>query len=170
MESRAKAAGHAIHQQLVVFPLGLLSTAVVFDVIGLLANNGHFTSAAYLMIAAGVLMGLLAAIFGLIDFIAVPDGTRAKRIGRLHGAGNVVMIVLFAISWFMRGGAQDNVPSILAFVLELLAFVIAAGAGWLGGELVGRLGVGVDDGAGLDAPAKFTTGISLKHGPHQAGL
>jgi uncharacterized membrane protein len=169
MESRAKAAGHSIHQQLVAFPLGLLATAVVFDVIGLLSGNGTFTSAAYLMIAAGVLSGLLAAVFGSIDLAAVPNGTRAKRIGQLHGTGNVVMIVLFAVNWFLRGSVQDNTPGTLAFVLELLAMLIALGTGWLGGELVGRLGVGVDDGANLDAPADFTTGIFLKHRSPRAG-
>lgn len=38
-ESHAKAAGHAIHQQLVVFPLGLLATAVVFDVLRLVTDD-----------------------------------------------------------------------------------------------------------------------------------
>lgn len=33
MESRAKLLGHPIHQQLIVFPLGLLATAVIFDLI-----------------------------------------------------------------------------------------------------------------------------------------
>jgi uncharacterized membrane protein len=32
MESRAKVAGHPVHPMLIVFPLGLLATAVVFDV------------------------------------------------------------------------------------------------------------------------------------------
>jgi uncharacterized membrane protein len=169
MESRAKAAGHAIHQQLVVYPLGLLTAAVLFDIIGLLTSNGQFTSAGYLMIAAGVLAGLLAAVFGIIDLAAVPHGTRAKRIGQIHGAGNVVMIVLFAISWFLRDAGQGNAPTTSAFVLELVAVVIAFGTGWLGGELVGRLGVGVDDGANLDAPADFTTGIFLKRGARRAG-
>ncbi|WP_458113520.1 DUF2231 domain-containing protein [Arthrobacter sp. R1-13] len=164
MESRAKAAGHAIHQQLVVFPLGLLTGAVVFDIIGLVLNDGRFTTAGYLMIAAGVLMGLLAAVFGLIDYLAVPGESRAKRVGRLHGIGNALMLVLFAVSWFLRGGTQDYVPTALPFVLELVAIVIATGTAWLGGELVSRLGVGVDDGANLDAPAKLTTGIFLKRG------
>jgi hypothetical protein len=57
----------------------------------------------------------------------------------------------------------------VALVLELLAVIIASGTGWLGGELVSRLGVGVDDGANLDAPAKFTTGIFLKRGARRAG-
>jgi uncharacterized membrane protein len=33
MESRAKLLGHPIHQMLIVFPLGLLATAVIVDVI-----------------------------------------------------------------------------------------------------------------------------------------
>lgn len=63
----------------------------------------------------------------------------------------------------------DYTPTTLAFVLELVAVIIASGTGWLGGELVSRLGVGVDDGASLDAPAKLTTGIFLKRGARRAG-
>ena len=33
MESRAKLAGHAIHPMLITLPLGLLGTAVIFDII-----------------------------------------------------------------------------------------------------------------------------------------
>lgn len=167
MESSAKAAGHAVHQQLIVFPLGLLATAVIFDVIGLATDSGRFTSASYLMIAAGVLSGLVAAVFGFIDFLAIPAQTRAKRIGLLHGAGNVVVVVLFAVSWFLRSGSPDNSPGTAAFLLGLLAALIAGGTGWLGGELVDRLGVGIDDDAGLDAPTKLTTGISLERGPRR---
>jgi hypothetical protein len=34
--------------------------------------------------------------------------------------------------------------------------LLGAVAGWLGGELVDRLGVGVDDGAHLDAPSSLS--------------
>ena len=33
MESKAKLVGHAIHPMLIVFPLGLLGMAVIFDLI-----------------------------------------------------------------------------------------------------------------------------------------
>lgn len=165
MESSAKAAGHPIHQQLVVFPLGLLATAVVFDVLRLITDNGDFATASYYMIAAGVLTGLLAAVFGAIDYWAVPTGTRARRIGALHGLGNVVVVALFAVSWFLRGDEPGYAPSTVAFLLALLGALLATLTGWLGGELVDRLGVGVDQDAGLDAPARFDTGIRL----HRAG-
>jgi uncharacterized membrane protein len=164
MESSAKAAGHPIHQQLVVFPLGLLATAVVFDVLRLITDNDEFATASWYMIAAGVVTGLLAAVFGAIDFWAIPPGTRARRIGILHGLGNVVVVVLFAVSWFLRGDEPGYVPTTLAFVLGLAGALLATVTGWLGGELVDRLGVGVDPDAGLDAPARFDTRIRLHRG------
>ena len=64
MESRAKILGHAIHPILIVFPLGLLATAVVFDVIYLIWGNPDMANVAYWMMAAGIVGGLLAAPFG----------------------------------------------------------------------------------------------------------
>ncbi len=161
MESSAKAAGHPIHQQLVVFPLGLLATAVVFDIIGLITDVEGFGVASYYMIAAGVLAGLLAAVFGAIDYLAVPAGTRARRIGALHGGGNVVVVVLFAVSWLLRTDEPAHTPGTVAFVLALLGALLATATGWLGGELVDRLGIGVAPDAGPDTPASFETGIRL---------
>jgi uncharacterized membrane protein len=164
MDSNAKAAGHPIHQQLIVFPLGLLATAVVFDILRLITDNDGFATASYYMIAAGILSGLLAAVFGAIDYLAVPTGTRAKRVGALHGGGNVVVVVLFAISWLLRVDEPGHVPTTLALLIAVVAAVLATLTGWLGGELVGRLGVGVAPDAHLDAPASFETGIRLGRG------
>ena len=151
MESRAKLLGHPIHQMLIVFPLGLLAMAVIFDALALLLADGYWSEIAFWMIAAGVVTGLLAAPFGTIDWAAIPAGTRAKRIGALHGIGNVIVVALFALSWWMRRGAPST-PETLALLLSFAGAGLALGTGWLGGELVDRLGVGVDDGAHLDAP------------------
>jgi uncharacterized membrane protein len=155
MESRAKLFGHPIHQMLIVFPLGLLATSIFFDVIAMTAEIPGLAQASYYMIAAGIISALIAAVFGLIDFLAIPSGTRAKRIGMLHGGGNVLVVVLFAISWFLR---RDNpsAPDTLAVILSAAGAALGGVTGWLGGELVDRLGVGVDDGANLDAPSSLT--------------
>jgi uncharacterized membrane protein len=151
MESRAKLLGHPIHPMLIPFPLGLLPTAVIFDVVHLVTGDGLFAQVSFWMIFAGVLGGLAAAVFGAIDWLAIPAGTRAKRIGLWHGLGNVVAIGLFAASWALRAGEPEPL-SAAALGLSLTGFAIAAVTGWLGGELVDRLGVGVDDGANLNAP------------------
>jgi uncharacterized membrane protein len=156
VESRAKLAGHAVHPMLVTLPLGLLGTAVVFDVLGLLGNDSGLATASYYMVAAGVVGGLLAAVFGLWDWLAIPAGTRAKRVGALHGVGNVVVVALFALSWLLRRGQADYEPEGLAFWLGLVAVLLALVTAWLGGELVERLGVGVDEGANLDAPSSLS--------------
>jgi uncharacterized membrane protein len=157
MESRAKLLGHPIHQMLIVFPLGLLAMAVIFDLFALGLGQGYWSEIAYWMIAAGVVTGLIAAPFGLVDWLAIPQGTRAKRIGALHGIGNVVVVLLFAGSWLMRGDAP-RAPEALALLMSFVAAGLALFTGWLGGELVDRLGVGVDDGAHVDAPSSLRSG------------
>jgi uncharacterized membrane protein len=156
MESRAKLLGHPVHQMLIVFPLGLLAMAVIFDLLALGLEQGYWSEIAYWMIAAGVITGLLAAPFGFIDWVAIPAGTRAKRIGAVHGAGNVLVVVMFAASWFMRSGAPQ-LPGRIALALSFVAGGLALITGWLGGELVDRLGVGVDEGAHIDAPSSLRT-------------
>lgn len=84
MESRTKVAGHALHPILIVFPLGLLSTSVVFDIIHLATGNPLWTVVSFWMIISCVIGGALAAIFGLIDFLAIPLRTRAKSVGLMH--------------------------------------------------------------------------------------
>jgi uncharacterized membrane protein len=158
MESHAKLAGHAIHPTLIVFPLGLLATAVIFDLIYLFAGNAELVTFSYWAIAAGVVGGLLAALFGGWDWLHLPAGTRAKAIGLWHGGGNVVVVVLFIIAWLLRRGADDPEyrPDGLPFILEVIGVLLALVTGWLGGELVERLGVGVDTGAHLDAPSSLS--------------
>ncbi|MCL4295123.1 MAG: DUF2231 domain-containing protein [Anaerolineae bacterium] len=152
MESKAKFLGHPIHPMLIVFPLGLLIAALIFDIIYLTTNNSTWAAVAFWNIAGGIVGGLLAAVFGLWDWLAIPAGTRAKSIGLWHGIGNVVVVGLFAISWLLRWDDPAYLPTTLTFVLEVVAIGLGGVTAWLGGELVDRLGVGVDPGAHLNSP------------------
>jgi uncharacterized membrane protein len=153
MESRFKVFGHGAHPILIVFPLGLLSTSVIFDVVYLLTRNTAFSLVSYWMIAAGVIGGVVAAVPGFVDWLAIPSGTRAKRVGLLHAVINDIVLILFAVSWWLRRDAPPTYPpDAPELALSFVAFVLALVSGWLGGELVERLGVAVHDGAHLDAP------------------
>jgi len=156
MEARAKLFGHPIHQMLIVLPLGILTGAVIFDLLHLVFGGGQWALIAYWLIPVGVIAGLLAAVFGFADWTKIPRGTRAKRVGALHGSGNVVVVALFALSWLLRRGAGITDPGALPVVLSLGGGGLSLLTGWLGGELVDRLGVGVDDGANLDAPSSLS--------------
>ena len=156
MESHAKLFGHAIHPILIVFPLGLLATSVIFDIISVVTGTTDFAIASFYGIAAGVIGGLLAAVFGFWDWLHIPEGTRAKAVGLWHGVGNVVVVVLFIVAWLLRGGQPSYLPMTLPLILELLGVGLALMTGWLGGELVERLGVGVDPEANLNAPSSLS--------------
>ena len=159
MESHAKAVGHAIHQQLIPFPLGLLSTAVIFDLLRLVTDDERYATAAFFMIAAGLVSAVLAAAFGAIDYYAIPQGTRAKRVGASHGLGNVAVAAIFLVSWWLRRDEPARIPDTAALLLSVAGGVLLTITGWLGGELVDRHRVGIDDDASLDAPASFATYI-----------
>jgi uncharacterized membrane protein len=132
VESKAKIMGHPVHPILIPFPLGLLSTSVVFDVVYLLTGNGKWSEISIWMIAAGVIGGLAAAVFGLIDWLAIPSGTRAKAVGMWHGTTNVVIVTLFIVSWLLRADAPSD-PGIVAIVLSFVAVGLASLGGFLGG-------------------------------------
>ena len=155
MESKAKLLGHPIHPMLIPFPLGLLGMAVIFDLLAVFAGQESLGQASRPRIAAGIITGLVAAVPGAIDWAAIPSGTRAKGIATAHGLGNVLIVVLFAIAWWLRR-ETPGAPSGLPLVLQVIGVLGALVTGWLGGELVDRLGVGVDRGANLNAPSSLS--------------
>lgn len=156
MESRAKLFGHPIHPMLIVLPLGLFIAAVVFDILYLTSDNPLLAQVAFYNISGGIIGGLLAAIFGIWDFIHIPGGTRAKSVGWLHFIGNLIVVLLFSFSWLIRNNADGNRPDTLALILSFAGIALGTITGWLGGELVDRLGVGVDPGANLNAPSSLS--------------
>src|SRR6266536_954327 len=114
MEARVKLFGHSIHQMLIAFPLGLLVTAIAFDAIHLATHGAMFALVSYWLIAAGILGGLAAAVFGFLDWLGIPRHTRAYRIGAWHGLGNAVLLLLYTASWVVRMTGDPASPSVLA--------------------------------------------------------
>jgi uncharacterized membrane protein len=66
-----------------------------------------------------------------------------------------VVVLLFAASWFMRSD-DPAAPEMLALVLSFAGGGLALITGWLGGELVSRLGIGVAEGANVNAPSSLS--------------
>ena len=155
MKTRAEFLGHPIHQMTIVLPLGLLATAATCDVISALRRNRRLARGAYYMHSAGLLTGLGAAVPGAIDWWDIPRNTRAKKIGLLHGAGNLVVTGLFGASWLLRRRRPDRITR-TGLALTTSGALLALVTGWLGGELVDRLGIGVHENANLNAPSSLS--------------
>lgn len=158
MESRLKVLGHPVHPMLITFPVGLLATAVIFDIVDAVGGPRLFGEVAYWNILVGLIGALLAAVAGAFDLLAIPAGTRAKRIAITHALVNTSVVLLFIGVWAVRSAADQRGAGGGLLAIEIVALGGLALGAWFGGELVDRLGVGVDPDAGLDAPSSLRTG------------
>jgi uncharacterized membrane protein len=158
MSSGVKVLGHSVHPMLIVFPLGLLATSVVWDLVRLATGSAQWGMLAFWTIAAGIVGALVAAVPGFFDWNAIPAQTRAKRIGFMHMASNLTAVALFALSLALRWGDRRGyqLPPISAMVWGWVGLGLASVGGWLGGELVETLGISVSDGANPDAPSSLS--------------
>jgi uncharacterized membrane protein len=126
-------------------------TAVIFDIVHLITGNGYWSGLAFWMIGVGIVGGLLSALTGALDWTGIPRKSNAKLVGMVHGIGNSIVLTLFLVSWLLRLTAPEH-PSLLAYILAFLGAALLNATGWLGGELTGRYGVGIEEGAHINAP------------------
>lgn len=128
----------------------------------LVGTDNQFHSIAYYNLIFAIGSGLLAALPGLWDQLYLPP-SRAKRVGWIHGAANVVSLVFYAAAVAtQRGQAKQSGAiargSVTAWLLLTTGIGISGFAGFLGGELVERLGVSVDKEHNLNAKLSITHG------------
>jgi uncharacterized membrane protein len=160
MKARAQILGHPVHQMLIPIPVGLFITAAVLDIVAMIAGWRLLTFVSFWNLVIGVAIALIAAVFGLIDWTAIPKGTRAKRVGAVHGGGNVVMVGLFFVAVLLRMDEPSFAVTGGALALEVVALLIGTVTVWLGGELVDRHGIGVHPDAHADASSSLR---ALRH-------
>lgn len=140
--STAAIAGHPIHPILVSLPIGFLIGALLSDLAFYWANDPFWVRASLWLTGAGLVAGIIAALAGLTDFLGSSE-IRSLREAWLHFGGNGVVLILAAISFFMRLNDDTGMVSLAQLLLSLCMVVMLAVTGWLGGEMVFRRRVGV---------------------------
>ena len=144
MKSKASIAGHPIHPMLIPFPLALWATSLVVDILFYFLRHPTLLVVAKFMIAAGCVGAIAAAIPGFIDWLSIKNGD-VKKAANWHARLNITALVVFAISLFLRMGSYSELVGrklTIPFLLSLVGVILITIAGWLGGELVFRYGVG----------------------------
>lgn len=142
MKTRASIAGHPLHPMLVVFPIGLFIFSFVCDLIFFGTGDVVWNAVAYYAMAGGIIGGVAAAIPGALDLFSLPH-SRMRGIGVVHMTINLIVVILFAINFWIRGTAD---PAAVGPVwLSVLGVALLAVSGWLGGELVYVHGAGVSE-------------------------
>ena len=134
--------GHPLHPAIVHFPLGLLLSATIADVAWLagLTSDTHIGA---IMMAAGLVSGLVAMGAGMVDFAKLDQAIVPHAMRHMAAVG--LAWLGYAIALYLRkdsllAAAPLSSSSIALSVCS--AFVLALG-GWLGGRLVYSFGAGV---------------------------
>lgn len=140
--STASIAGHPIHPMLVPFPIACFVGALITDITYWRTANIMWSDFSSWLIAAGLLMGGLAALAGLIDFIS-NRAVRMQSPAWPHMIGNVIALVVALFNAFVH--SHDAWTSVVPTGLILSAIVVAIllFTGWMGWSMVYRHRVGV---------------------------
>jgi uncharacterized membrane protein len=147
MESPASIVGHPIHPMLIPFPIALWVFSLIADVIYLWRGNPIWRDyIAFYTLLGGIIGAAAAAVFGIIDWLAIKD-REVKKIADWHARLNVIALLIFAASFYLRttnGSQMVSGNYTIPFLLSVVGVILISISGYLGGELVFRHGVAVD--------------------------
>jgi uncharacterized membrane protein len=138
--------GHPVHALLSDFPLALLGTSLIWDVIGIVRGEAIWWAISFWDMALGVAAGVAAATAGAADYAAIsrdnPALTTATRHMFLMGSA----VSLYSVAMLVRGGPSPptDLSRIATLVLEAAGLVLLVVGGWHGGHLVFHHGIGRD--------------------------
>jgi uncharacterized membrane protein len=134
--------GHPVHAILSDLPVGTTTAAVACDLAGIVTGRREWYFATRAMLGMAVLSGSSAALVGLWDYLAVPHEHPARRVGALHGYVNAGVLSLLALSFTarQRRARAKAGPGVFAHATTVGALMALGVSGWLGGEMVFRLG------------------------------
>jgi uncharacterized membrane protein len=140
--STASIVGHPIHPMLIPFPIACFVGTLLTDITYWRTADMLWANFSSWLVTVGVILGWLAAIAGLIDFL----GDRLIRMqppAWPHVIGNVVALILATLNMFIhsRDGWTSVVPT--GLILSLIVVLILLVTGWLGWSMVYRHHVGV---------------------------
>lgn len=128
---------HPLHVMLIHFPTALLPMDLVLSYLFFRTGNESYGSAAFYCLIAGVCLGLLSGITGLIDLIRIKD-KEAMGAALVHGAINLTAILVFSVfaykSWNLFPQIQTPTTTILIVKLITVTFMLVGN--YLGGKLI----------------------------------
>jgi uncharacterized membrane protein len=133
---RAAIGGVPIHAMLVPFPIVCFTGALLTDITYSNSPQVQWANFSQWLLAVGLIVGALAAVFGLIDFLAA--GRSRPRIGWFHLIGNAIVLVLALINNFVhsRDGWTGVVPT--GLTLSAITFLLMLVTGFLGWRMAYR--------------------------------
>jgi nitrite reductase/ring-hydroxylating ferredoxin subunit/uncharacterized membrane protein len=145
--------GHPLHAILTDIPLGSWTATLVLDLLEA-AGRRDCKAGADVTLQVGLAGAACAALAGLTDW-HVTDG-RARRVGLVHGALNIIGAGLYTASLISRKRRERSAGRAYAFA----GFLVAAASSYLGGNLVYGKQIGVNRTTGYPEIDNWTPAIA----------
>jgi uncharacterized membrane protein len=149
--------GHPLHPFLVPLPIGAFVSSLVFDILTW-TRPGELpwlVDGAWWLMGVGLIGAGIAAVFGVVDLLQIPRGSRPWRIALAHSALNVGVALLFLIGYAWRAGDHTELDKTGSgqLALSCVAVGLLVVAVFLGQTLTYRFGMRVDRRATDERPA-----------------
>ena len=140
--------GRPVHPMLVTIPIGAFVATLAFDIASVAVEGRAYGRPAVWLSLIGIAFGLLASVFGLLDYRRLTKGTRAHAVATRHLILMDTVLVCFIIGFILRRADPDqylNGTPTPALVLSVIGVAILLIGGWLGGKLSYSYGSRVAD-------------------------
>lgn len=134
--------GHPLHPTLIPFPVAFLTGVLVTDLTYWVTQDPFWSRASLWLVGAGAVMGILAALGGLVEFLTI-ERARAHVAGWIHFLGNSTALVLALINLLFRLGDEEAAILPWGILLSGVTLGLISLTSWFGGELVFKYLVGV---------------------------
>jgi Ferredoxin subunits of nitrite reductase and ring-hydroxylating dioxygenases len=135
-----------LHPALVHLPIALFPLSLLLDVISWIRPDPdlHLVAASFYCICAGLITGLLAGLFGFIDFSEIRRDHPARKPATVHMILNLVALGAFALGAVLRANRLDlEQTPILPALISFIGVGLLSYSGYLGGHLVYAEGIAV---------------------------
>lgn len=142
---RIRVLGHPLHPPSVHAPLGLWTSAAVWDAAALATGRPELWTLSFGCLALGCAAALPALATGFLDFLALEDED-AEATALWHMGLMGACWVIYAASLIARQGWDDPGRASLAVALQYAGLGLLSVGGWLGGRLVYTHGAGIEEG------------------------
>ena len=147
MASPASIGGHPVHPMIIPFPIALWVFSLIADLIYLCRGNPVWRDyIAFYTLLGGIIGAAVAAVPGFIDWLSLKDRDVVK-IANWHARLNVIALLIFAASFYLRTTSGSSLVSssyTIPVALSVLGVILISISGYLGGEMVFKHGVAVD--------------------------
>jgi uncharacterized membrane protein len=135
--------GHPLHPMLVHFPIALWAVGSTCDLLTL-AHVPEAARLAWLSIGAATVAALPTMAAGMIDYAALDDPALPAAHRHMALMGTAWLLYAAGFVFASRGLAPAPEPGGWSIAAALAGLAVLIAGAWQGGQLVYRLGAGVD--------------------------